>query len=470
MLFDTRTGLVFLSVLSLVVSVALWATLRRQRTLALDLWCLGGLAASAASLLLALRVVLPDALGYTVAVSFVLLMLVLKLQAIRLELGRPVAMRRLVVVLAALLAGYEALLLWGSEHLRYFAVFALVLMMNVWVAWWAMRLGKSRGHRSAYWIAGAFGLMAVMYGFRIVNAALGRFETHLLTQGYDALLLAVASLIGIIVSNIAWLGLALERLIQEQLAAATAQARGEESRRLSEQIARLERQRSLGLLSASLAHELNQPLTAVLTNAQVLRRALERGRIEPGQAACFLDRIVCSTRRVSQIVDHIRGFIRPTESRREPVDLARLTEEVCALVSAEARANQATLVIRFAEAPLWVIGDPIQLSQIVLNLLTNAIEAVSRAQRREIEVGLEAHEGGVLLHVKDSGSGLSSEALGRAGEPFFTTKDQGMGLGLSISRAIAQQHGGTLTLGNGVDGGAVAELGLPPRSTLPMGA
>ncbi|WP_295388720.1 ATP-binding protein [uncultured Thiodictyon sp.] len=464
MIFDARTGFLFISVLSLVISLALWTVLWRQRTLALHLWCGGGIAAAVSSLLFALRAVVPTVLGFTLATLLAFLMLVLKLQAVRLALDAPEPPSRLVILVLAFLAGYQSLLLSASEPLRYVITSVAFIIMNTRVAWWAWRLGRRGGQRSADWIAAAFALMATMFGLRLLSAGLGASHPGLLTQGYDSLLLALTVTFGIIVSNIAWLGLALERLIGAQVAAAAAQARGEENRLLSERIAQLERQRSLGLLSASLAHELNQPLTAILTNAEVAQRGLRSSDDDRIPALALLDKIVHNTERARQIVEHIRGFIRPAKDQREPVDLVQVILDVAELVAAEARAQRTDLDLRLPQHPLWITGDPIQLSQIVLNVLRNAIEAASLGERREIEVRLDQQDGQARLQVQDRGPGLSPAALREAGQPFFTTKTQGLGLGLSISRTIAGQHGGNLTLTNAAGGGALAELRLPLRA------
>ncbi|WP_295443701.1 ATP-binding protein [uncultured Thiodictyon sp.] len=467
MIFDTQTGFLSNSVLGLLISLALWTVLWRQRTLALHLWCGGGLAAAGSSLLFALRTILPPVLGFTLATLLAFLMLVLKLQAVRLTLDAPEPASRLVILILAFLAGHQLLLLGGSESLRYVMVSVVLLVMNARVAWWARRLGRRGGQRSADWIAAAFAAMAIMFGLRLLSAALGASHPRLLTHGYDSLLLALTVTFGIIVSNIAWLGLALERLIGAQVTAAAAQARSEENRLLSERIAQLERQRSLGLLSASLAHELNQPLTAILTNAEVAQRGLRSSGYDPGPTLAFLDKIVHNTERARQIVEHIRGFIRPARAPREPVDLAQVILDVIELVAAEARGQHIDLDLRLPQPPLWVTGDPVQLSQIVLNVLRNAIEAVSQGERREIEIRLDQQDGQARLHVQDCGPGLSPAALRQAGQPFFTTKPQGLGLGLSISRTIAEQHGGDLALTNAAGGGALAELRLPLRPMRP---
>ncbi|MBK1718415.1 response regulator transcription factor [Thiocystis violacea] len=211
MIFDARTGFLFLGLLSLVVALALWAVLFRQRRPSLHLWCGGGLAAAGSSFLLALRDWVPDLFGHTLAALLAFAMLVLKLQAIRLELKAPEPRHRLVVLVLAYLALYAILRLEFSAAATFAMLLGVVLVMNARIAWWAWRLGLQEGRRSARWISVAFGAMAVMYGIRLIHIGLGTFDTHLLTQGYDALIFALTSVLGIILSNLGWLWLGISR-------------------------------------------------------------------------------------------------------------------------------------------------------------------------------------------------------------------------------------------------------------------
>ena len=211
MIFDARTGFLFLGLLSLVVALALWAVLFRQRRPSLHLWCGGGLAAAGSSVLLALRDSIPDLFGHTLAALLAFAMLVLKLQAIRLELDAPESGHRLVVLVLAYLALYAILRLEFSTAATFAVLLGVVLVMNARIAWWAWRLGLQEGRRSARWISVAFGAMAVMYGIRLINIGLGTFDTHLLTQGYDALIFALTSVLGIILSNLGWLWLGISQ-------------------------------------------------------------------------------------------------------------------------------------------------------------------------------------------------------------------------------------------------------------------
>lgn len=252
-----------------------------------------------------------------------------------------------------------------------------------------------------------------------------------------------------------------DRMARRELKTAADRARFEERRYLGEQIAQLDRQRSLGELSASLGHELIQPLTAILTNAQVVQRGLQSGRFDVQQHTEFNRSIILNTKRAAEIIERIRTFIRPSAMRLEPVDLRDVAHDVASLVASDVRRNKVVLDMTGCEPGCRVMGDPIQLSQIVLNVFRNALDAMGQSTERQLRVSSALMGGRAILRMDDTGPGLTPEDLAKVGTPFFTTKTAGLGMGISISRAIAGQHGGSLTLANGPQGGCMVVLNLP---------
>ncbi len=459
--FDARTGFFYMSAMSLIMALAIWIVLSGQRSRAVWYWCGGGLAVSAGSSLLAMRGFVP-AFWYDIGNVCIFIAFSAKVQSLRLEAGQSGSLFRLVGESLIFLTLFSVSLRIADNPLPNF-LFAVItfMVMNILLAKWAWRLWRHQAIRSAFWIGAGYAVMAVMFGFRTLVVILGYFDPLILTKGTDAFVLALASVVVAIVSNMGYLGISLERSTQAKMAAAAAQARAEENQRLSEQLAQLDRQRCLGTMSASLGHELNQPLAAILTHAQIAQRGIQD---IPAPLRESLERIVLNTQRASQIIERIRGFIRPRAACHDAIDFERLVPEVVKLIAAEARAQRVTLILPPEMPPLKVAGDTVQLSQILINVLRNAIEALAGADRREIRLDLSADAGRAILRIQDSGPGLTPEVLEHVGEPFFSTKDSGLGMGLSISRTLAEQHGGTLTLRNAKDGGTLAELTLPTQA------
>jgi C4-dicarboxylate-specific signal transduction histidine kinase len=168
-----------------------------------------------------------------------------------------------------------------------------------------------------------------------------------------------------------------------------------------------------------------------------------------------------SANRTVQLVERIRNFIRPTQSSYELVDMKVLVHDVQHLLSHEIRTWDVKFEWDFDQSDCLVMGDKVQLSQIVLNVYRNAIQAMSNEKIRTINVSLERDAQRVVLRLHDSGPGLDESLRDQVGHPFVTTKNDGLGVGLSISKTIAEMHSGNLTIANAVGGGAVVELNLP---------
>jgi C4-dicarboxylate-specific signal transduction histidine kinase len=230
------------------------------------------------------------------------------------------------------------------------------------------------------------------------------------------------------------------------------------------QLAHAGRVSSLGHLSAGLAHELNQPLAAITNFAEAADVLLDRTELDPALLRGQVREIRAVALRAGQIVRRMRDFVRPTANVRQDLELGQLVREVLELCRPEAERDGAACVVRLGATELPVSGDPIQIQQVLVNLVQNALQALRAvpAGERRLEVVSLAEEGQVTVTVRDSGPGFSSVELQRLGEPFFTTKSDGLGLGLAICRVIVERHGGRLWA-EPVASGASVTFVLPAR-------
>ena len=220
--------------------------------------------------------------------------------------------------------------------------------------------------------------------------------------------------------------------------------------RTQAQLAHATRVTTLGELAASIAHEVNQPLAAVATNGNACLRWLNRPEPNLGEARLALDRILADTHRASEVIKRIRALARKGEAQRLPLDINGLLRETAALVQRELSNHRIVLELRLAPALPLVAGDAVQLQQVVINLLMNAMQAIDgsgpdwlRRQQR-IMLSTRLDDGQVEIEVCDTGPGLSELQAGRLFEAFYTTKADGMGMGLAICRSIVDAHGGRI--------------------------
>jgi len=459
---DVRTVFLMLGLLYLVLPTIAWVVLAKQQSRSVALWCGGGLMIGGGVILVGLNQFVPSWASLGLANILILGSHFARIQSLRLDLGIPWTVRWMAVVAMILTAIYAGIY-FGAQDTVLRKVFSstvtVVFLTHLTVLAW--RIGREEQSRNAKWIAGVYGLVALIMLARAISMLIEGSAPAIIVPEMIHVLLSVSLLLSAVVGHFCYVGLALDRSMRRELKAASELARDEVTRRLGEQIAQLDRQRSLGELSASLGHELNQPLASILTNTQVAMRGLRANRFDSQQLTEFLEKIERNTKRASQIIERIRDYIQPSASRMELVNLNRTVFEVAELIADEARSHKVSISLPDPERRILVKGDPIQLSQILLNMFRNAIEALTHEEVREIRVTGQNIQGRSILAMRDSGPGLTRDVLAKIGTPFFSTKTKGLGMGFSISRAIAIQHGGTLTLANTEDSGAIVELNLP---------
>jgi len=239
-------------------------------------------------------------------------------------------------------------------------------------------------------------------------------------------------------------------------------AQTREAEELRARLTHVGRLGTLGEMVSGIAHEVNQPLTAISNYASACRRMVLAGAIEGQELAATLDKIAAQAERAGQVIRGLRALVRRRDEQREPLDVNRLIREVIKLVEFEVRQAGYRIDLDLAEPLPEVSGDAVQVQQVILNLIRNALDAMLEKARGDailIETGLL--DGHVEIRVTDSGPGLPAQAQQRLFEPFFTTKPHGIGLGLSICKSIVNAHRGELTGETAPAGGARFRVRLP---------
>jgi PAS domain S-box-containing protein len=228
-----------------------------------------------------------------------------------------------------------------------------------------------------------------------------------------------------------------------------------------EQLAHVNRALTVVELTASIAHELNQPLAAVVANAGACARWLAAEPSNHAEARAALHRIERDANRASDVMARIRALLMRHPTQKSDLALGQLIGDMVALAEERARAHGVALTTRFGELPT-VRGDRVQVEQVLLNLVVNAIDAMRAAPPpRILEVSAGRDATGVFIAVSDSGPGLQAQIIDRVFDPFFSTKREGMGMGLAISRSIVEAHGGRIVGANNATGGATFRFTLP---------
>jgi PAS domain S-box-containing protein len=240
-----------------------------------------------------------------------------------------------------------------------------------------------------------------------------------------------------------------------------------EIQRQREQLAHVSRVATLGELTASLAHEIHQPLAAIMSNAQAALRFLDRRNPDLSEVRDILADIVQDDRRAEEVIRRLRRFLRRDKPELTPLELNELIQEVMTLLKREALLRGVAIDMELGAQLPRVVGDRIQLQQVVLNLVLNAVDAMAdlAPESRKVMVRTEReNDREARVAVRDCGTGLDEQSLHRIFEPFYTTKPEGLGMGLAICRSIVEAHGGRLRAANNPDRGATFIFTIPVSS------
>jgi len=238
----------------------------------------------------------------------------------------------------------------------------------------------------------------------------------------------------------------------------------DETQNLQRELAHAGRVSMMGQLASSLAHEINQPLGAILRNAEAAELFMQDKSPDLDEVRAILADIRKDDQRAGNVIDRMRGMLKRRSLDKRPVDVGELVREVAALVRSDAAARHITLELTVAEHLPAVLGDPVHLQQVLLNLIVNGMDALNGATRGDRRVWVTAALDGpkiVEIAVRDSGPGIPADQLTHIFDPFFTTKPEGMGMGLPISRSIIEAHNGRLWAENRTGEGASFRFTLP---------
>ena len=235
------------------------------------------------------------------------------------------------------------------------------------------------------------------------------------------------------------------------------------------ELAHVTRVTTLGEMTASIAHEINQPLAAVVNNASACLRWLAANNLEEARQSAA--HVIEDGHRAGEIISRIRGLVKKSPPQKDWLDINETILEVIALARSEVQGNRVALQTQLSDDVPLILGDRIQLQQVILNLIINAIEAMSGVSDgpRELQISSARDESqGVRVAVRDSGPGLDPGSLNHLFTAFYTTKPQGMGMGLAISRSIIEAHGGRLWAIANQSRGAVFQFTLPAGRERPL--
>jgi len=458
---EPRTTLLIAAVLYLALALSAWYAMAGQRSMRVAQWCAAGLLAAVGVGLISARGNVPDLLSFHAGNTLCVMALLIWAQVLRSHLGWAYQTERVAAAVAAFLLLYTVVYSWSPALTG--QITRLVLgLLSAHVAWLAALAARRLGTANGWPIAAVYGLLAAgllgQAGSLLMNPV---DMPSPLSPTVGSALIALAALATAIVGGFSYVGLVLDEAVKANSHKLAEQARLFETIHLAEQVALLDRDMSLQVMSAAISHELSQPLTAALTSAQVASQGVRSGRLGVEALKGLVDQVDNNITRTAAILARLDDLRAQTRQANCCLDLR-------ALLTARVEALRQTLLSKgidvdwsLPEVEARVHGDPLELSQVIDNLLRNAIEAMEGTPRRLLTLSLSFEARRLRLTIRDTGKGLDPGTAAQAMQAFFTTKPEGMGVGLSISRTFIERHGGTLQIDGEPGGGACVSISFP---------
>lgn len=463
LILDNRTLLLVAGALYVLLPLSVWLILRMPRQQAALTWCAGGVVCGIGLLLMGAHGQLANEISYAMGHPLWTLGALLVSQSLRMDCDRAWSWWPLGLGVLGFAGVLLVLLPWAPPEQLGVLIRAVNLLSVGLLIISAWQLARAEKSRNALTIAVAYGVQALSTAINLLMAVLGFSHITVQQTCVAGALVSLTTLAVALVASMAYLGLALERAERTRLAAARELARQQQWQEKRQALAHLDRERLLCTLTDSLGHAMAQPLTAALLRVQTELQALKMGVVNEKRLQIGLGHVVSELRRTGETVDRIRHFLRPAPTLSAPVDLTQVLRRLDLMLRQEAINHQTQLVFKFKRQrePVWVLGDELQLTQAVLQLVRNALRAVSQISQRQVTVSLNRTERQVRLCVSDSGPGLPPEVLRRTAKPMAHAAHSLQGVGLFVVEGIALSHHGELLLDNSAYSGAVVTLVLP---------
>lgn len=461
---DIPTTYAIIGALYITMPLAILIALARQRTEEIWMWCVGGGLFGVGLVLVGLRAHLHELVTYPLANLLIFTGCVLRNQALLKEQAKGTNWISLILLATGFIVVFEVLRTQLEPQAWRFAwALGVICVLMLSIAFNAFKIAQQEKSDAARWISVAYLIAAVVLIIRILRVLLGHTDPDAITSNFDSLATAGAGLLTAVLGSVAFAGIYLERSVQSTKAALDASARLEERAQLSQQIAQLERRKSLGEMAASIVHELSQPLTAISVNLETFQEQSKKENRKPDLEAQVLADIRRDVTRSKTLLDNIRGYAKNRQRQKKPAELQGVINNVLDLLEHPIKHQKARITVQstLSEKNRLARIDEVEITQVLLNVLRNALQAVSDAPKKHIAISLFEYQGYICIEIHDSGGGLTQDIMNMIGTPFFSTKQEGLGLGFAISRNIAEQHGGSLTIRNSPDGGATVRLELP---------
>lgn len=447
-IFNFSTAYVIVAALFLLMPFVTWIILSKYRTVAVKQWCLGSFVFGIGLMLVGLRQSVPELLTYPVANFCVWFSSFMLMRVLSIELGPVFKWRWMLLLCLTALLFFEVLRSKPElETYRFMVALCITLIAFTGIALYALKIYQAERFQSALWIMAVYGLAALGLFYRICVLLLEQPKLiDLLSPSAGGAITLATGMLAAIFGNMGYVGLYLERTYKRDKEVAIENERLHARENLSAEFANLDRQRSMAEMSAALAHEISQPLTAAKMDCETLEIKMSNNKTLNDDLKVEVVALHKSIDRAVKIVTRIHNFIKSREPKLEKTRWYEIYEDVLTLLPKSER-RSSSRIEWISNVPIqysWVHADSVQLSQVLLNLLRNALQSSVVSRPLQILVKEDLLEDQICLSIIDNGKGMDTASVDRALQSFYSTKNDGLGVGLAICQSILEQHGGKL--------------------------
>lgn len=462
-MIDSRTTLLIAAFLYLVLPIAVLWMLWRERDRVHLYWALASVCMALGILLISLRYVWPDWLTYHAGNTLLMSSFLLWAQALKRLRASAWPLPTLAACVALCTVIYSVIDWTVSESVRGASMRVVMGSLAMYVAAQAIHLAQATRSANATAIGVSFSVTGLAFVWHGLVVATGN-DPNPFSNTWNASLLGLAGLVTAVTCQLSFVGLTLDLYAGDRVQYRTDTLVKKQTLQLQQQMGAMERQSSLRLAAASLAHEINQPLTAALTNAQLAQRALSLPEARLHVANQMLDKIADNAKRADHILTSIMDASESKTVQLTTVDVASCLATALEQVQYDLQRDQVSVVFNPALHHHPCSASPLELSQVFVNLLRNASQALRDQPIRHVHIWSEVQADTLSVGFDDTGPGLSFDAQPNAPRVFQTNKADGLGLGLTICHTLLERMHGHLTLHNLAQGGVRAHVMLKTPS------
>ena len=456
---ESRTIYFIAGLMYFVMPLIVWLSMRHERNKSVLLWSVGGEIFGIGLFLFALRLQVPAWVSFELANIFICIGGVLRIRAMQHLRGQPGTPAPLFALGLLHAGGYVLSHIFLPQWPLFF-IWALLFIAYEygWISLLAHRIASQEQLNSLHWITMAYAPLTLLLSAQAIYTVFNlNVSINIITVNNTNILIGLFGIFAAVVSNTSFLAMFVDRATKEREAHLALTAQRQATDILASKIAELDRQRSAYTMASTLSHELGQPLTSIQ-----LYLDMWRSNPDNTDTHAILEGVDTSAQLAANILQRMRQYSKGQRIQLHTVDLIAIHQQVMALLHNWLKAEHVTTQLHTNTPTALIEGDALQLSQVLINLYRNAAQASAQQGSPQLHISIHTSASHVTLQVRDNGPGFSAEALAQNGRVNLqSTKEQGMGIGLSIVRNIVEQHNADITLGNAPEGGALVQITFP---------